>query len=262
MSSTVLITGGGTGIGAAITREFARNGWNCMITGRRAEPLEALVAELNPGNGQVAFYAGDSTDAADRQACYEACVTRFGAPHALVNNAGVSATETLLDYTVEDWRRVMQTNVEAGFFLAQLAIPAMRERGGGAIINIASVYGSLGINNDFYEGKLPWDDAEHRGPTREFAYAASKGAVLQITRDLATAIGKWNITVNAVTPGMIKVPANPLGANIEAKLAKATPLQRMGQPEDIAPMVHFLATPGASFITGAEFKVDGGWSIW
>ncbi|TPW27557.1 SDR family NAD(P)-dependent oxidoreductase [Pararhizobium mangrovi] len=261
-SKCVLITGGGTGIGAAITREFAANGWNCMILGRREEPLKVLADDLASGPGLVSWRATDITDPAEREAAYAACVERFGPPSALINNAGRSATDPLLTYSQEDWRAVMHTNVEAGFFFAQLAVPAMRDRGHGAIVNIGSVYGSLGINNDFYEGKLAWNDAENRGPVREFAYAASKGAVLQITRELATALGKWNITVNAVTPGMVKVDANPLGDAIEQRLVRATPLQRMGRPEDIAPTVHFLTTPGAAFITGAEIKVDGGWSVW
>lgn len=259
---TVIITGGGTGIGAAIAREFARNGWSCLVTGRRAEPLQEIVDALTTEGLRVVAHAADMTSPDGRAGCVAACTDQLGAPNALINNAGLSATTTLLDYSVEDWRSVMQTNVEAGFFLAQLVIPAMRDMGGGAIVNIGSVYGSLAINNDYYEPKLPWDDGSGKGPVREFAYAASKGAVLQVTRELATAVAPWNIRVNAVTPGMIKVPANPLGEMIEARLVRATPLGRMGRPEDVAPMVRFLASPEAGFIVGAEIKVDGGWSIW
>ena len=113
----------------------------------------------------------------------------------------------------------------------------------GVIINVASVGGE-------------------RPRPGSLAYATSKGALLQLTRELATAVGRWNITVNSVTPGMIPVDAIPMADNIRENLSKMTPLGRVGKPEEIAAPVFFLATPQASFITGAELKVDGGWSVW
>lgn len=138
----------------------------------------------------------------------------------------------------------------------------MRDHGGGRIVNIGSVYGSLGLNNTYYGARLPWITDGNRGPVREVAYSASKGAVLQLTRELATALGPWNITVNTVTPGMIPVAAIPMAEDIRDRLSGMTPLGRVGLPSEIAPAVWFLAGPGASFITGAELKIDGGWSIW
>jgi NAD(P)-dependent dehydrogenase (short-subunit alcohol dehydrogenase family) len=168
----------------------------------------------------------------------------------------------MLEYTVAEWRNVFATHAEAAFFLAQAAIPELRKSSQARIINIGSVYGSLGINNDYYGDGLPWDNASGSGPVREFAYAAAKGAVLQLTRELATAVGRWGITVNSVTPGMIPVDAIPMPEATRERLSRMTPIGRVGKPEEIATVVRFVAGAGSSFMTGSELRADGGWSIW
>lgn len=257
-----IITGGGSGIGRAIVEEFARNGVDSVIAGRRADALAETSRGLEGAAGRVVSVVADITNPDDRERLVSTCVQEFGTVDVLVNNAGATATAALTDYTVKDWRTVFETNVEANFFLSQSVAPIMRDHGGGRIINIGSVYGSLGLNNTYYGSRLPWVTEGNRGPIREVAYSASKGAVIQLTRELATALGPWNITVNTVTPGMIPVTANPMANDIRERLSAMTPLGRVGLSSEIAPAVLFLAGPGASFITGAELKIDGGWSIW
>ena len=257
-----IITGGGSGIGRAIVEEFARNGIDLVNAGRRADALEETCRLLSDAPSRIVPVVADITNAEDRERLVNLCVEQFGTVDVLVNNAGATATAALADYSVKDWRTVFETNVEANFFLSQAVAPIMRDHGGGRIVNIGSVYGSLGLNNTYYGARLPWVTEGNHGPVREVAYSASKGALLQLTRELATALGQWNITVNTVTPGMIPVAAIPMAEDIRERLSAMTPLGRVGLSSEIAPAVLFLAGPGASFITGAELKIDGGWSIW
>jgi NAD(P)-dependent dehydrogenase (short-subunit alcohol dehydrogenase family) len=201
---SAIVTGGGSGIGQAIALELTAAGVNCVIAGRREEALAETVGR-NAGPGRIVHIGADIRDPGDRGRVVQAAIAQFGGLDILVDNAGITSLTPMLEYTVEEWRNVFATHAEAAFFLAQAAIPELRKSSQARIINIGSVYGSLGINNDYYGDGLPWDNASGSGPVREFAYAAAKGAVLQLTRELATAVGRWGITVNSVTPGMIPV---------------------------------------------------------
>jgi len=259
---SAIITGGGTGIGRGIVEALADTGVNCVIAGRRREPLEDVAATLAGATGSVVAVVADVTEEAGRAAIAHACLEHHGSIDVLVNNAGVTATAPLLDYEVADWQRVFATNVTAPFFMSRTVLPIMRDARWGRIVNIGSVYGSLGLNNDYYEGRLPWDTPGDSGPVREVAYSASKGALIQLTRELATAVGRWNVTVNTVTPGMIPVDAIPMSEDISTKLKAMTPMRRTGTPADVAAAVQYLISEEASFVTGTELRVDGGWSIW
>lgn len=262
LGRVAIVTGAGTGIGRAIAQVLAESGIACVVTGRRAEPLAETAASPNLA-AEIVPIAGDVTSADDRERVVEETLARFGRIDILVNNAGVSARAPILEYSEEDWRRVMAINVEGGFFLAQAVARSMRERSWGRIVNIASVYGSLGLNASLHAGLFPTEDLGE-GPTRQPAYHTSKGAVLNMTRDLAVAFAPWGITVNTISPGMFLTEQTKGIVNDEVvrRLSEMTPLGRFGEVREIGYAVRFLASDEAAFITGAELRVDGGWSIW
>lgn len=259
-----IVTGGATGLGRATVAALSAAGTACVIVGRRRDRLDAAVAALagRAGAAEVVAVSGDVTDAEDRRRVVAAAVERFGTVDVLVNNAAVSRLAPLLDYPDDAWPQVLETNVTAGFQLAREVLPLMREQRFGRIVNIASVYGSVGLNNAHYEPLVPGETAGDRGPAREVAYAASKGAVIQLTRELAAAVGRWGITVNSVSPGMFPVEDAPIDPGVRERLAAATPLGRVGEPAELAAAVRFLCSEEASFVTGHNLVVDGGWSIW
>jgi NAD(P)-dependent dehydrogenase (short-subunit alcohol dehydrogenase family) len=258
-----IVTGAGTGLGRATAQVLLESGIDCVLTGRRREPLEeAASSAVATGGAETLLVPSDVALEDDRERIVHETLERFGRIDILVNNAGVSGQAALLDYTLEDWRRVMATNVEACFFLAQLVLPAMRERRYGRIVNIASVYGSLGMNASLYGGLMAPD--EGRGPGRQPAYHSSKGALLNMTRDLAVAVAPWGVTVNSLSPGMFltEQAEKIVNEDVISSLSAMTPVGRFGEPREIGYAVRFLASEEAAFVTGAELVVDGGWSVW
>ena len=255
-----IVTGAGTGIGQAIATGLAQAGIRCVIVGRRQEPLDETVAR-SPESGRITAISADITDDTDRERIVTETLRSHGRVDILVNNAGISSIAPLLAADEAGWRRVMATNVDAAFFMAQRVLPSMRGRQWGRIVNIGSVYGALALNPAFYDSFT--DDPEF-GPKRQPAYHTSKGAILNLTRDLAAAVAKWRVTVNTVSPGMIITDQSRglLSEEVKRKLCDMTPLGRFGEPEEIAHAVRFLASNEAAFITGTELLVDGGWSIW
>jgi NAD(P)-dependent dehydrogenase (short-subunit alcohol dehydrogenase family) len=260
-----IVTGAGSGLGRVMAHEFAANGTRCVITGRRLRSLEETVSLLpEKDRDRLVIVQGDVTSEADRARAVKECIAKFGRVDILVNNAGISFTAPLLCHQEKEWRDVMSTNLDSLFFMAKEVIPHMRDQNWGRIINIASVYSSLAMNNDYYGGLLPVANKNGQGPTRQPAYHASKGGVLNLTRDLAVAVAQWGITVNAVSPGMFLTEQSDGIVNEEAKsaLQRMTPVGRFGEPREVAHAVRFLASEQSSFITGIDLVVDGGWSLW
>ncbi|MCB1498789.1 MAG: glucose 1-dehydrogenase [Bauldia sp.] len=255
-----IVTGAGTGIGQAIALKLARSGIRTLIVGRRELPLADTVSR-GPADNPVAALSADITQAADRERVVSDALDRFGRVDILVNNAGVSSIEPLFSASEAEWRRVMTTNVDAAFFMAQAVLPGMRKRGWGRIVNIGSVYGVLGLNPALYDTFVEEGTA---GPRRQPAYHTSKGAILNLTRDLAAAVARWGVTVNTISPGMVITEQSEglISDEVIRKLCEMTPVGRFGKPEEIAHAVAFLASEDAAFITGEEIRVDGGWTIW
>jgi NAD(P)-dependent dehydrogenase (short-subunit alcohol dehydrogenase family) len=255
-----IVTGAGTGLGKATAEVLGESGIACVLVGRRSEPLAETAAGNFPAG--VLTVVADTSDADGRTRIVQGALERFRRIDILVNNAGVSGRGPLLEYDTADWRRVMEINLEALFFLSQAVLPTMREQHYGRIVNIASVYGSLALNAALYPGMF--SESEAGGPIRQPAYHTSKGGVLNLTRDLAAAVARWGITVNTISPGMFLTQQTKgiVSDEVVRSLSEMTPVGRFGEPREVGYAVRFLASEEASFITGAELPVDGGWSIW
>ncbi len=240
-----LISGGARGIGAATARLFAQEGAR-VIVGDVLEPEgRALEAELTTQGAQAAFVPLDVTREPDWERAVAAAVSRFGALNALVNNAGIGGAGRVEDTTLEEWHRVMEVNATGVFLGTKAAIPALRRAGGGAIVNISSQLGLVGM-----------DDSSPQ-------YQASKGAVRLLTKHTALQYAKDGIRANSVHPGPIVTPmtekrrADPA---IRARMVSRIPLGRYGEAEEIAYGVLYLASDESRFVTGSELVIDGGWT--
>jgi len=241
-----LITGGNGGIGLGIARGLARAGASVLIAGRNRQKNAVAVAELAALGAPC---QGVEVDVADEAACRalpEQAKSAFGRLDVLVNNAGIARTGLPQSISMDDWNAVLQTNLTAVMVASQAAYPLMKAQGGGKIINIGSMYAVFG------------------GPFQP-AYAASKGAVVQLTKSLAAAWARSNIQVNAILPGWIMTDmtdgARTQMAGFSDNIVGRTPAGRWGEPADFEGPAVFLASPASDFVTGALLSVDGGFSI-
>jgi NAD(P)-dependent dehydrogenase (short-subunit alcohol dehydrogenase family) len=237
-----IITGAASGMGAAEARLFAQEGARVVVADVLTAEGEQVAADIAAAGGEACFVRTDVTNEADWQALVDATVARYGRLDILVNNAGLSSTSAGGHLDTEGWRRIMDVNATGVFLGSKAAIPALRAAGGGAIVNISSIMGFVGG-----EGGHP-------------AYHASKGAVRLFTKAMAVRYGPEGIRVNSVHPGFMPPmrSARPRNEAAMDELIKQTPLRRTGEPIEVAYGVLFLASDEASFITGTELVIDGG----
>ncbi len=246
-----LITGGARGIGAATARLFARNGYAVAIL-EVLEEGQAVCAEIAAAGGESIFLRCDVSNEAEVKEQVGQVVTRYGRIDALVVNAGVVLVKPLDEITWEEYQKVVNTNLGGTFLLCKHVLPVMKRQKGGAIVNVASVSG-------------------HVGQTDHAVYGATKGAIIALTRALAWEVAPYNIRVNSLSPGSVDTPmlrgditteskrtGLPFG-QVKAGREAEQAFKRWADPDEIAAPIYFLATAGASFITGTDLLVDCGW---
>jgi NAD(P)-dependent dehydrogenase (short-subunit alcohol dehydrogenase family) len=247
-----LVTGAGSGIGRACANALAEAGASVVCADINAAAAQATADGIAAGQGRAVAVSADVGDLRQIDNMVKQALAVFGQIDIVVNNAGVTRSADIMDLTEADWDRIHRVNAKGVFFCLQRVAREMIPRRSGRIINIASIAGKG------YEG------------TSNAAYAASKGAVIALTKTAAQQLGRHNINVNAVCPGivrtamyaeMVRVVAETDGLSIdeiERRAVRSVPLQRANEPEDIAATIVFLASPGARNVTGQAFNVDGG----
>ncbi|WNQ12357.1 SDR family oxidoreductase [Paenibacillus aurantius] len=240
--SVVFITGSGRGIGRAIAERFAQEGAALVLVSDYEPDLRQTEKELAGGGTPVLALTADVSDPEQVERAVAAAVERYGKIDILVNNAGIAWEEPVLDIIAENWRKVMDVNLNGMFWVAQQVGRVMARQGGGVILNMASTNGLVGEAGYAH-------------------YNASKGGVVLLTKTMAIELGSSHIRVNAVCPGYIQTPMSEAIDSpefIERYVREKIPLGRVGKPKDVAGVFAFLASEDAAFITGETIVVDGG----
>ena len=238
MMKVCVVTGGTRGIGFETVKAFLKEGYRVVLYGSRQETVQKALTELNDPN--VSGKWTKLTDVEKMKEEFKAIVDEFGSLDVLINNAGISDATPFEKYSEEHFDKVMDLNIKAPFACSLAALDFMKEQGGGVILNTSSMVGTYGQPSGV-------------------AYPTSKFAVNGFTKSLARELGKYNIRVNAVAPGITETDmVKALPKEMIEPLIKMIPLRRVGEPQDIANAFVFLASDAAKYITGAILPVDGG----
>ncbi|MDR7857434.1 3-oxoacyl-ACP reductase FabG [Tissierella sp.] len=240
LNKVAIITGGGRGIGEATAKKFVQEGAKVVVADINPNDIEETVNEILSSGGEATGIIVDVTNQESVNKMVEETVKKYGRLDIIVNNAGITMDSTLLKMTEDQWDKVIDVNLKGVYFCGQAAAKVMVEQGGGVILNASSV---VGIHGNF-------------GQTN---YAATKWGVIGMTKTWAKELGKKGVRSNAVAPGFIATPmVKKMPENVIDMMKSKAPLQRLGEPEDIANAYAFLASDEAKFITGAVLEVTGG----
>ena len=239
---SIVITGGGTGLGLAMVRALARAGANLAIAGRRPGPIEEAVAEVQTLGRDAVAIPTDVTDSAQVDHLIESGIERFGKIDVLINNAGAvqdNVRKPIWEITDEDWSRIMDVNLTGAFYCSRAVSRSMVDQGHGKIINVASGFGMRG-GRDIY------------------MYCCSKGGMIQLTRVLSFNLARYGVTANSIVPGF--VPTGDMGATTSSlpRSGDFLPIGKLGKPEDFGPLAVFLSSSASDYMTGEMIIADGG----
>ena len=242
-----VVTGGSLGIGAAIARRLGRAGFAIVIDYHaHPAPAQAIQQEIEQSGGKALAVQSDMSQITDIQKLIQACVDTFGRIDVLVNNAGIEKPTPFFDITEDQWDSQLAVDLKGPFFATQFAAQHMAGQGGGKVVNISSVHEDVPM-----VGNAP--------------YCCAKGGLRMMTRSLANELAPHNITIVNVGPGAINTPINAATLSDPQKsaaLLAEIPLKRIGQPEDVANLVAWLASDDASYITGTTYFIDGGLMVY
>lgn len=240
-----IITGGGTGIGKGIATMFALEGAQVTVAGRRLEPLAETVGEIKKNGSDALAVTCDVSKASEFQKLVDQTVSRFGSVDILVNNAGVYIPHDVMNMTEEEWDQVMAVDLKGVWFGVKAVLPHMLKKGSGKVINISSIAGLIGIE-------------------QSAAYCAAKGAVVNLTREMALDYAPKNIQVNGIAPGLIETDMTKFVTGDKEALKSfltKIPSGRAGVPEDIAYAAVYLASSESDYMIGQTLVIDGGFIL-
>ena len=239
-----LVTGGASGIGKACAQILAQNGAKVVISDIAEDEAKEVIETIEQAGGEVSFVEADVSEPEQVEKMVRHAVSTFGKLNIAVNNAGISGESNVIaDYSLESWHKVIAVNLNSVFYCLKYELPALLEAGGGAIVNMASILGSVGM-------------------AQSAAYVTAKHGVVGLTKNAALEYSKEGIRVNSVGPGFIKTPLleGNLDKETQDMLTGLHPIGRMGEAQEVAKLVAFLCSEDASFVTGSYYTVDGAYT--